>query len=259
MMASISRPVHYPTGDGKPMAETDLHRGVLVDLIECLTDHFVDDPNVYVSGDLLMFYEAGNGRRHLAPDVFVVIGVPNHRRDNYLIWDEGKGPDFVVEVTSKTTRKEDEGKQRGLYRDVLRVPEYFQFDPTADYLRPPFQGHRLVDGEYLPIEPVDGRLPSLMIGLHLEARGTTLRLFNPATGRRLPTRLEQIAEARTVAAQASEVARHQYEAASDAAEAARRASEEAKAEIGAELDRLRREVEALRRSSGNGNGNGAAK
>ena len=226
-MASVSRTI-YPTGDGKPMAETDLHRDVMIDLIQGLEDHFAHDPMVYVSGDLLMFYEEGNGRRHLAPDVFVVVGVSNQKRDNYLIWEEGKGPDFVVEVTSKATRKEDEGKKRTLHRDVLRVPEYFRFDPTADYLTPPFQGHRLVDGEYVPIEPVDGRLPSLVTGLHLEASGTDLRLYDPEIGRWLPTRLESLVEA----------------------EARARSAE-------TELGRLRREVEALRRGSGHGNGEAA--
>jgi hypothetical protein len=49
------------------------------------------------------------------------------------------------------------------------------------------QGYRLVEGQYRPIEPVKGRLPSEVLGLHLERYDSELRLFDPATGRRLPT------------------------------------------------------------------------
>ena len=71
-----TRPVDYPTSDGKPMAETDLHRQDMVDVIETLQDFFAGDPQVYVTGNLLLLYEEGNRRKHVAPDVFVVRGVP---------------------------------------------------------------------------------------------------------------------------------------------------------------------------------------
>src|SRR3954463_2509752 len=109
----------------------------MTDLIERLQDWFADDPRVYVTGNLLLYYERGNKRKHVSPDVFVVRGVPKlPPRDYYLLWEEGKSPDVVIEITSKTTRREDEKKKLILYRDVLKVPEYFQFDPTEDYLKP---------------------------------------------------------------------------------------------------------------------------
>ena len=181
------REVDYPTGDGKPMAETDVHRDVMVDLIQMLKDDFADYPDVYVSGNLLMFYVEGDRRKHISPDVFVVRGVEKKDRDHYLIWKEGKAPDLVIEITSKTTRREDQTKKKELYRAVLKVPEYFQFDPTEDYLKPPLQGFRLIEGVYAPIEPVNGRLPSEILGLHFERDGKRLRLFNPTTGIRLLT------------------------------------------------------------------------
>jgi Uma2 family endonuclease len=213
------------------MAETDLHRGDMVDVIETLEDHFAADPNVYVSGNLLLFYEEGNRRKHVSPDVLVVWGVPKlPLRDYYLVWKEGKAPDVVIEITSKTTRREDQKKKLILYRDVLKVPEYFQFDPTEDYLKPPLQGSRLVEGHYVPIEPVDGRIPSVLLGLHLERRGTELRLFDAGAGRCLPTRAERLAEET----------------------AARRREAEARQRAEAENDRLRRELEALRRERAEG-------
>ena len=257
-MATIRRAVRYPTRDGRPMGETDIHIDATVDLIRTLQDRYADDPDVYVSGDLLVFYEEGNGRRHLAPDVFVALGVPKRRRENYLIWEEGKGPDLVIEVTSRSTRREDEGKKFDLYRDVIRVPEYFRFDPLGEYLRPALVGHRLVDGAYEPIVAVDGRLPSEVTGLHLEARGTELRLFDPATGLILPTARERAADAEA-ARRASEAARRASEARLLDAETARRASEAARRESEARADaaegevaRLLREIEALTRGGDRG-------
>src|SRR3954447_1122406 len=88
---SAEREVDYPTSDGRPMAETDLHRKDMVDLIETLDQHFAADPNVYVTGNLLLFYERGNKRKHVSPDVFVAHGVPKAPpRDYYLLWEEPK-------------------------------------------------------------------------------------------------------------------------------------------------------------------------
>ena len=171
------REIEYPTSDGRPMAETDIHREDMVDLIGTLQDRFAADPNVYVSGNLFVCYEEGDRNKHVAPDVFVVLGVPKlPLRKNYLCWVEGKGPDVIIEVTSKSTRREDQKKKLDLYRDVLKVPEYFLFDPTEDYLKPPLQGYRLEAGRYAPITAVEGRLPSVVLGLHLERLGAYARL-----------------------------------------------------------------------------------
>ncbi len=138
---SVGRKVDYPTSDGKPMAETELHRNLMIDLIQTLEAHFAADPMVYVSGNLMLFYEEGNKRKHISPDVFVVRGVvKGPLRDYYLLWEEGKGPDVAIELTSKTTRSEDIKKKMALYRDVLRIAEYFLFDPLRDYLKPPDAG-----------------------------------------------------------------------------------------------------------------------
>lgn len=214
------------------MAETDRHRLLMIDLHQALQDWFADRPDVYASGNVLLFYEEGNRRRHVSPDVLVVFGVPKRERDNYLLWEEGRGPNVVIELTSSSTRHEDTRRKFELYRDVLRVPEYFLFDPFGDYMSPRFQGHRLTAGEYRPIGPQGGRMRSRQLGLLLEADGQHLRLVDPATGNRLPTRAE----------------RWQAEAeARQAAEDARRAAE-------AELERLRAENAALRRRPNGRNG-----
>ncbi len=242
-MATISRSagrkVEYPTSDGKPMAETDVHRKLMMDLIESLEARYAADPDVYVSGNLLLFYEEGNKRKHLSPDVFVVRGVPKRQRENYLTWEEGKGPDLVIELTSKSTRSEDVKKKMALYRDVLQVPEYFLFDPLQEYLTPSMQGYRLIDGNYEFIGSVARRLPSEVLGLNLERVGNQLRLFDPTTGLRLPTTREQAEQAR----QQAEQARQQAEQARQQTETQRERAEQAEAETA----RLLQEIEALRR------------
>jgi Uma2 family endonuclease len=185
----------YPTSDGKPMAETDWHRDLMNALIDTLKAWYVAQPRVYVSGNLLLFYEKGNRRKHISPDVFVVKGIAKHDRPNYLLWDEGKGPDVVMEITSSSTRLEDLEDKFNFYQDVLHVKEYFLFDPLSDYLTPPLQGHRLRRGHYRPIRTADGRLPSQVLRLHLERHGRELRLYDPEASRWLPTPLERATQA----------------------------------------------------------------
>jgi Uma2 family endonuclease len=229
--------IEYPTSDGKPMAETDWHRDLMVNLILTLKMFFAPRPRVYVSGNLLLFYERGNKHRHVSPDVFVVKGVAKHERPHYLLWEERKGPNVVFELTSKTTRKEDlEGKFE-LYRDVLRVKEYFLFDPLGDYLEPPLRGFRLQKGIYVPLGAVDGRFPSKELGLHLEPNGKELRLYDPDQGKWLPTPQEAEAQAREMARREAEM-RQQEEMARKRAEA--------------EVTRLQRELEDLRRKAAKG-------
>jgi len=232
------------------MGETDMHRNQMADLIATLEDHFSRDPDIYVSGNLLVFYERGDKRKHVSPDVFVVRGVPTKPlRDHYLIWREGKAPELVIELTSKTTRGEDQKKKPVLYRDVLKVAEYFLFDPTEDYLKPPFQGFRLAAGEYVPIEPVLGRLPSSVLGLHLERSGEDLRLFDPTTRKWLPTPRERAESER----ERAESERQRAESERERAESERERAEREKAErtrIEAEVIRLREENESLKRRLG---------
>jgi hypothetical protein len=145
----------------------------------------------------------------------------------------------VIELTSSSTRREDTRQKFELYRDVLRVPEYFLFDPLGDYLSPRFQGYRLTAGEYRPMRPTDGRLRSRQLGLLLQSDGQDLRLVDPATGNRLPTQ----AEARLAEAEARR-----------AAEAEARRAAEAHQRAEAELERLRAENAALRQRPNGRNG-----
>jgi Uma2 family endonuclease len=170
---------------------------------------------LYVSGNLLMYYVRGNKRKHVSPDVFVVKGVKKMKRLYYLTWEEGKTPNAVIEITSKSTRREDLQTKFVLYRDVLKVKEYFMFDPFGEYLKPErFRGYRLRKGEYMPIALVDGRMPSQVLGLHLERDGHTLRLYDPEARKWLPTvdeRAEQAERENKVLAEEVERLRKEIE------------------------------------------------
>ena len=102
----LQREIYYPESDGNPMAESDVHRDVMFDLIHALETRYFGEPDVYVSGNLLLYYVEGDSRKSISPDVFVVWGVPKGHRKTYLLWKEGKAPDFVIEVTSDTTSHE---------------------------------------------------------------------------------------------------------------------------------------------------------
>ncbi len=171
------------------MAETDHQRTPLTYAVEALRHYFRDRSDVYVSGNLFIYYEKGNPHAVVAPDVFVVLGADNADRSTYRLWEERKGPDFVLEITSRSTRREDQVNKRELYR-ALGVGEYWQFDPTNDYLKPPLQGLELVAGDYrrLPERtPAGGgrALASTVLGLELRLTERGLRFHDPQTGAKL--------------------------------------------------------------------------
>ncbi len=242
-VASAPPEIEYPETDGEPMAETPIHRDVMLDQIVTLKAHFADEPNVYVSGNMMMYYVEGNADRCVSPDVFVTLGIPKRpERNVYKLWVEGKGPDAVIEVTSSSTARVDQRRKFDLYRDVLKVQEYFLFDPREKTLAGvSLCGYRLIDGEYELIPKTAGRLASEVLGLHLEAAGEQLRLYDPRRGVYLLTP-EEIRETAVRETAAREVAE---------AQAAREAAAREAAE--AEIQRLRLEIEALRRGAGPSN------
>ena len=181
-------------------------------------------------------------RAVVAPDVFVVLGADNADRSTYRLWVEPKAPDFVLEITSRSTRREDQVSKRALYRS-LGVREYWQFDPTNDYLEPPLQGLELIEGEYRPLPA----LASAVLGLELRLTERGLRFHDPQTGEDL-SNLGEIDAARQRAEQAQQRAEQErqeaesrlaQEAAARRQEAAARQAAEARV---AELEDLLRQA-----------------
>ena len=246
--AVVPRVVEYPSSDGKPVAETDLHFDRLTDVAKMLKRRYEGRDDVYVGANLLVYDVPTRPKSHLAPDVFVVFGVPGHRRDVFKLWEE-RPPAFVLEITSKTTRRDDLDKKRRRYA-AWGVGEYFLYDPRAEYLTPPLRGLSLAGGRYreMPerVLPNGERgLVSEVLGLHPWLRDGELRLYDPEAGADLLTPVEQDARADAAVAQV------RVEAARADAEAKARAEAEARADT---AEARIRELEARLRSLGSGTG-----
>ncbi|MCB0188064.1 MAG: Uma2 family endonuclease, partial [Caldilineaceae bacterium] len=193
------------------MAETDLHRNLMVRLINLL-QRFFSGRQAYVSGNLLLYYEEGNIYKSVAPDCFIALGIEQRDRRIYQTWVEGKVPDVVFEISSNSTQREDLGKKMRLYAE-LGIREYFIYDPTGDYLVPPLRAFELHGDGYVPMQeaatavdlgplafvPGAGEPPefsSAVLGLRVALdEENRLQLFDTSTGQRLLTDEEALVQA----------------------------------------------------------------
>ncbi|MEJ5252075.1 MAG: Uma2 family endonuclease [Chthonomonadetes bacterium] len=238
-ITQTAKAVHYPDSDGKPMAETPYHLEAMVYLIAALQAYFAHRQDVYVAGNQFMYWVEGNPRQRVAPDVYVAFGVPKTPLlPTWKVWEVGKAPDVIIEVTSRSTAAEDLGRKYELYQR-LGVKEYFLVDVLREYLSGAVLLYRLQGREYVRVLPEranseEWRVHSEQLGLDVCVRWEEdryrVRLYDPVSGRYLPT-LEE--EARR------------------AEEEAQRAEEEARARAEAEA-RIRQLEEELRRLKGNG-------
>jgi Uma2 family endonuclease len=138
----------------------------------------------------LIYPEEGNNVRHVSPDCFVVLVCEPGFRRTYKLWEEGKPPDVVFEVTSSSTRRQDEDDKPALYGE-MGVKEYFLYDPTADYLEPPLQGYRFAKGgPTLLRKNTAGLLVNRRLKLTLRLEGPDLVMADQKTGERLLTQAE---------------------------------------------------------------------
>ena len=230
--------VHYPDTDGEPLAETEYQFNPLTEMVHALRVHYEDRPDVYVAGDMFVYYRMNDVSANVAPDVFVVFGVDKHTRRSYFTWWDGKAPDFVMEIASAGSYDRDIGHKRDVYAEI-GVTEYWRFDPLRECFDPPLAGEQLVDGAYVPI-PVaadaDGILRgySALLGLDICVRDDLLKLYDPVNRNWLLNLSE------------SEAARTEAEAAWAQAEA-ERAEKAAALRAAAERNR---ELEALLRQHG---------
>ena len=235
----------YPHCDGKPVAESDFQLEPLLYSIDALKTHFQERQDVYVAGDMFFYYVEGDPKQVVAPDVFVVFGVDKHKRFSYKLWQEGKAPAFILEITSKSTQAEDQGAKRGTYA-YLGVKEYWLFDATGDYLNPSLQGNRLVGDSYQTI--TDSKIAhggmltlySEALGLELCSKEGVLRFYDPVAKQYLLSyaEAEQARQQAEQAQQQAEQARLNAEQRATDEAAARSAAEARIAELEAQLQKL---------------------
>jgi Uma2 family endonuclease len=230
--------IEYPSGDGKPMAETWLHIRAIMWLQQALEDFFRARPDAFIASDLFWYWEEGNPSACMAPDVMVILCVaprdPRERRSFYS-WEEGGAiPVVVFEMASQNTWREDVGEKYNRY-ESLGVQEYFLFDPEGLYLVPPLQGYRLNGTAYRRLR--QNELES-ELGFSLRSEDTMLRLIDTRTQQPILTRAEAV-----------EAERQKAEALQ-----AEAASERKRADsLQSEVERLK----ALLQKYGQANGNGS--
>ena len=175
-----------------------------------------------------------NRSRARRPDLLIAFNISPEdyaASNGYIISEQGKPPDFVLEVASESTAEIDVGAKRRDYAE-LGIPEYWRFDETGEFHGVRLAGDRLVDGVYVPVpieELADGSLQGYSSALNLNIRWENGQLgwYDPDTGRHILTYEDQ----RDRADQEHQ-ARVQAEARADNAEARTR-------ELETELQRLR--------------------
>ena len=156
-----------PCEDGIPM-ETERHKLQMDLLIYSLKPWLAQRPDGgYVHGNMFVYFSMAQVRNQdfRGPDVFVVLGVPARERKSWVVWEEGKSPDVVIELLSDKTAIEDKGRKKTIYQNQLKVAEYFWFDPFDP---DDWAGFELHYGVYEPIVPDErDRLICRSLGLAL--------------------------------------------------------------------------------------------
>ena len=195
VQAGLNRPlseddpdIFYPSSDGEPLAESDLQFTPLTETVHVLRQRYRDRNDVYVAGNLLVYYRMNDNEVRVAPDVLVAFDVEDYPRDSYIVWrEDGKTPDFVMEIASPGTYSRDMTEKRDVYAG-LGVTEYWRFDPTGNLFTPALEGDRLVGNTYqsIPVGPDDAgilRGHSDVLELDVCVRPELeLRLYDPAAG-----------------------------------------------------------------------------
>lgn len=235
----------HPSEDGLPMAWDQFQCRAMVDCEYPLRHHFVQRMDVLVAIDLRVYYSEGPPPKDVVPNLFVAVGVPSYVREIYRIAEEGKAPDWVLEVASKPTYRRNVGEKKDLY-EALGVGEYFVYDPQGGMHDPRLQGWVLRGGRYK--ELVDLQRPrahralrSKVLGLELWFDGGALRLWDPSKWHYLWT-IDEVTEcADALRARREELARADNERARFNREKAR--ADEAEAQLEVEV-RARRALEA---------------
>ncbi len=136
-----------------------------------LVQHFGNPDNIIISGERYVTREPGPpAADRMAPALLIAFDAdPEAYRDSngYVISEQGKPPDFVMEIASRSSGRQDVEVKPTRYAD-MGIPEYWRFDETGE-----FHGIWLADGRYepVPIETVgDGILQGYSAVLNLFIR-----------------------------------------------------------------------------------------
>ena len=237
----------------KPEAmEQHLPQDEIVAVLHAFFTEFSRRPDVFLDRDSNICYDRSNLNVRVSPDAYLAFGVDARAirpRKLYLPWEAGKPPDWVLEVASSSTGREDVRNKPGIYARI-GVPEYWLFDPTGgDYHREPMAGLLLSGGVYRPVELTtepDGILkgysPVLQLSLSWDAGWP--RFYNPADGTYLPTwqQTQDALHQTQDALREEQAARERAEAERDTERTLRLSEQLAREEAESELQRLREQI-----------------
>lgn len=188
--------INYPSSNGEPVAETYAHLYALLITLEVLRQ-YLEGSQATVLANQFLYYAQGFPKLRVAPDVMVIFNVTPGGRDNFKVWEEGQVPSVIFEMTSLSTKEQDQGFKKTLY-EQLGVQEYWLFDPQGEWIESQLQGYRLHNEVYQPItdrysEPLQLRLAAEEKLISFYQQDTGEKLLIPSE---LAERLRQESQAR---------------------------------------------------------------
>ena len=135
MVSQISKPeIIYPDSDGKPMADNTKQFELIVEIKKGLDLLYINEPNVFIAGDLFWYPIQGQSKIVTAPDVMAVFGRPKGDRGSYRQWEEDNiAPQVVFEILSPSNDRIEMSKKL-LFFDRHQVEEYYLYDPETNFL-----------------------------------------------------------------------------------------------------------------------------
>lgn len=135
MVSQISKPeIIYPDSDGKPMADNTKQFELIVEIKKGLDLLYINEPNVFIAGDLFWYPVQGQSKIVTAPDVMAVFGRPKGDRGSYRQWEEDNiAPQVVFEILSPSNDRIEMSKKL-LFFDRHQVEEYYLYDPETNFL-----------------------------------------------------------------------------------------------------------------------------
>ncbi len=183
--------------DGEPL-ESQRHNMQIWILIETLIPWLEEREDGFIGGNMFMYFSAKELKNQdfQGPDFFAVLGVPKGERKSWVVWQEGKSPNLIIELLSENTVENDKTTKKNIYQEQMRVPEYFWYDPFDPK---DWRGFKLMNGVYEPLSPLEGGYISEQMKLKLvlwegNYKGLSIVWLRWATleGKLLPTQEEKI-------------------------------------------------------------------
>ena len=193
-MISDDDEIYYPSTVENYMPENNIHFVLIANLAVMLQAFLQRARGNYVFGDIMFYYEEGNPRKFIAPDLMVCLNKEKEPSTGvYKLWEERHVPQVVIEIASESTWLKDVSTKLAIYQK-LGVKEYYVFDIERTFLPQALLAYRLIEGELVKVEIIDKRILSESLGLECVDTGETLRFFNPETNEFLMTTEEIQAE-----------------------------------------------------------------